>query len=501
VVKFNQAGEVLWAKTFDYGGKSNNANGIAVDSANNIVIAGYFNDSGASYDDDYYLTKMNPTGEIVWQRTHVTSGHDMSFAVAVDSADNIVQVGQSPYYGLHAIKYNPEGELLWSQAYYTGHYGRAEAVVIGPDDTIYMTGYYHNDTLDDCGTATHDIRTIKLSSSGTILWIKDYDGGCNDSGHAISTDKYGNVFVLGRVNLLSAVVGYNPSGDLIHEMVDIDSGQYARYGLAFNNKGSFYAVGHTNSDPKDILLVKYGFGHADSDGDNLPDLLEDSICTESYDADTDDDGISDGVEDANRNGLVDTGETDPCLTDTDGDGIQDGTEIGLTQDDIGPDTDTGVFIPDADPSTTTDPLNVDSDGDGFLDGEEDLNHNGVVDGNETDPNTADQRKAMPWIPLLLLNESDSCSNAAWVNKGTEVKALNVGSCGGQFKFVTLTCTPETVGTQVFIADQAIYPRDDPEHQGVSATISENELTYTYQNGCINEHFEYVTAVVYECQCQ
>jgi hypothetical protein len=114
---------------------------------------------------------------------------------------------------------------------------------------------------------------------------------------------------------------------------------------------------------------------------------------------------------------------------------------------------------------------------------------------------SNQPKAMPWIPLLLLTEPDSCRTATWVNRGTEIKALNVGSCGGQFKFVTLNCTPETVGTQVFIADEAIYPKDDPEHQGVSATISGNELTYTYQNGCINEHFENVTAAVYECQCQ
>ena len=54
--------------------------------------------------------------------------------------------------------------------------------------------------------------------------------------------------------------------------------------------------------------------------------------------------------------------------------IQDGTEIGLTLDDIGLYTDTGVFIPDAGPSSTTDPLNSDSDKDGISDGEEDVNY-------------------------------------------------------------------------------------------------------------------------------
>lgn len=52
-----------------------------------------------------------------------------------------------------------------------------------------------------------------------------------------------------------------------------------------------------------------------------------------------------------------------------------------------------------DPLTTTNPLKLDTDGDGVSDGVEDTNHNGKIDPGETDPNP---RRAMPWIPLLLL---------------------------------------------------------------------------------------------------
>jgi arylsulfatase A-like enzyme len=43
--------------------------------------------------------------------------------------------------------------------------------------------------------------------------------------------------------------------------------------------------------------------------------------------DSDGDGIADLTEDANRNGLVDPGETDPDLADSDGDGTGDGAEL------------------------------------------------------------------------------------------------------------------------------------------------------------------------------
>jgi hypothetical protein len=145
------------------------------------------------------------------------------------------------------------------------------------------------------------------------------------------------------------------------------------------------------------------FSLIDSDNDGLPDNLENQICTDPNDADTDDDGILDGFEDVNHNGQQDEGETDPCNIDTDNDGIQDGTELGYTSGDIGPDTNAGVFQPDLDPSTTTDPLDPDTDGDGLLDGQEDSNHNGRVDEGETDPNRR-QGKVLPGVLMLLLGD-------------------------------------------------------------------------------------------------
>ncbi|WP_326522500.1 OmpA family protein [Archangium lipolyticum] len=126
----------------------------------------------------------------------------------------------------------------------------------------------------------------------------------------------------------------------------------------------------------------------DSDGDGIPDTIETANGTNPNDADSDDDGITDGNEDKNHDGKVDPGETDPRNPDTDGDGIQDGTESGLTSPQ-GSGTNTNVFVPDADPSTTTNPLDADSDDDGITDGNEDKNHNGKVDAGETDPRNRD----------------------------------------------------------------------------------------------------------------
>lgn len=143
-----------------------------------------------------------------------------------------------------------------------------------------------------------------------------------------------------------------------------------------DNWEDFYNLNKTLYDP-----------NVDSDNDGYTNLVEYLSKTNPLDNDTDDDGISDGNEDANKNSALDTGETYATRIDSDSDCIQDGTETGVTVGLSG--TDTSVFIPDADPSTTTDPMNADTDGDGLKDGEEDTNHNGRVDSGETDPNVPD----------------------------------------------------------------------------------------------------------------
>ena len=105
---------------------------------------------------------------------------------------------------------------------------------------------------------------------------------------------------------------------------------------------------------------------SDVDGDCIEDALE--IANGNSDPtkwDTDGDGIGDGCEDRNRDGLREANEEDPRNPDTDGDDIPDGLE----------DTNkNGRF----DPGETS-AIRADTDYDGIPDGVEDWNHNGIVD--------------------------------------------------------------------------------------------------------------------------
>ncbi len=112
---------------------------------------------------------------------------------------------------------------------------------------------------------------------------------------------------------------------------------------------------------------------ADTDGDGIADGLEIFyLGSHPTRRDSDGDGLIDGIEDKNRNGRKETNESDPMIWDTDGDGLCDG--ICYKREGARP----GFTGPEG---WVADTKNIISG--------EDLNLNGVLDDGETDPTKVD----------------------------------------------------------------------------------------------------------------
>jgi hypothetical protein len=151
----------------------------------------------------------------------------------------------------------------------------------------------------------------------------------------------------------------------------------------------------TDADLSDNGVVD---GREDFDGDGLGTLRERRAGTDPLAPDSDGDGLSDALE-------VSVSELDPTAEDSDGDGTVDAVE-DLDNDTLSngreADLNTSLVVPDSDldgltdgeeVEIGTDPLVADTDGDGLPDGEEvqlgtdplvaDGDGDGVLDGNET----------------------------------------------------------------------------------------------------------------------
>ncbi len=126
----------------------------------------------------------------------------------------------------------------------------------------------------------------------------------------------------------------------------------------------------------------------DADSDGLSDALEITLGSSSNDSDSDDDGVRDGDEWDLAFDIDNDDLPNVVDPDSDDDGIFDGTERGITVADSGTAPGVTTFVPDTDDSTRTNPLLADTDGGGVPDGIEDLNRNGARDDMETDPLSA-----------------------------------------------------------------------------------------------------------------
>jgi clumping factor A len=279
----------------------------------------------------------------------------------------------------------------------------------------------------DCSTQTHTCGC--WASTGKCETDSDGDGISDDGERMIGTDP----------NDWDTDDDGTPDGGEFAPEIDSDGdGLDNAHDADSDNDGIFDGTeqGYDCSNPATKL----------SSGRCRPDADRGKTKTNPVKADTDRGGVSDGSEDFNLNGAVDTGETDPSsgngtddkVVDADGDGLSDGLEMflhsdpgdGDSDDDGVPDgkeanpsedtdldrlinvldvdsdddalydgTESGLdcsakgtlisanhCIADADSGATkTSPLLYDTDGAGARDGSEDPNGNGRLDANETDP--------------------------------------------------------------------------------------------------------------------
>ena len=161
-----------------------------------------------------------------------------------------------------------------------------------------------------------------------------------------------------------------------------DVGKVTTYMLTGLTEGRTYYIAVTAYDTENNESgysneIIYSVPVGDTDGDGLSDALEVELGTDPNDADSDQDGLTDGDE-------INIYGTDPLATDSDQDGLTDGDEVfGYSTNPNSADTDhDGLTDSDEIQTHGTDPNHGDTDRDGLSDTEE-------ISSYDTDPTSDD----------------------------------------------------------------------------------------------------------------
>jgi uncharacterized delta-60 repeat protein len=189
---FNSTGKVL--TDLSGSGNTDAAQAVAIDSNGKIVVAGYSNASGISYDfalarynrDGTLDRSFNSTGKVLTDFSGSGSG-DVAYALALQSDGKIVVAGLSDASGIPydfaLARYNPDGTLdsafnftgkVFTDFSESGSVDVARALAIQSDGKIVAAGYSH------AGGISNDFALARYNPDGTL------DGSFNSTGKILT---------------------------------------------------------------------------------------------------------------------------------------------------------------------------------------------------------------------------------------------------------------------------------------------------------------------------
>lgn len=240
-----------------------------------------------------------------------------------------------------------------------------ESIDAGKEEYAIICGFVQPDTnilslsmLATVECQRYDIYAIKDNSQVQLMGTADKEG-CFD--YSLEDD---------FVSMEIYAMGYGVNGEVMetnHIFVE--------------NTGGVCVVNYPDTDDdgvEDYYELYYGSDITldDTDGDELSDYYEIFVSSTSPRlTDTDKNGINDGDEDYDNDGLSLLEEsqlgTDPFADDGDYDGLTDGDEVNVYGTDVFVDDTDGDELKDGDEiELSLDPFITDTDGDGIIDGKE-----------------------------------------------------------------------------------------------------------------------------------
>jgi hypothetical protein len=233
---------------------------MAVDSAGNSYLVGYYSDSQTfgdttltthdSYHQDGFLVKLSPTGRVEWARSISGPSREEAAAVACDATGSVyitgsysdqVELGHltltTPHPSAYVAKYDAQGNAQWArQSTFTGTNCFGTSNSIGTDSlgNVFIAGRFR----DNIRFGAH---ALSLPNKVSAYFLTKYDGA-------------GNVQWAVQDGGSNSTSGFQP-----YVAVGPDGSPFL---LSTNSQEATYGTTHYSIAGADSYLVKYDpLGH------------------------------------------------------------------------------------------------------------------------------------------------------------------------------------------------------------------------------------------------
>lgn len=279
VFKINFLGNIEWKK--NYGGSDGDfASAIQQTKDGGYIVAANSSSSdsgvlGSKGKFDYWILKLDKTGELEWQKKYGGSEDDCAYAIQQTADGGYIVGGRTQSNDIDVknhkgkddywlLKLNSKGEIEWTKTYGGTSYDYLFSIQQTSDNGFIACGFsMSNDGDVNANIGMSDYWILKLNINGEIEWQRNYggtytdwassiqqttDGGYIVAGYTQSKDfdiedKNGNydAFIM-KLNLFGEKVWAKCYGSDYDDFVNI---------IQQCNDGGFVLAGHSNSNKKD----------------------------------------------------------------------------------------------------------------------------------------------------------------------------------------------------------------------------------------------------------
>jgi hypothetical protein len=192
ILKLDKNGNHIWNITAPFSDGNDVATAVAIDNQNNIIVAGFDNITGIY---EWRVMKYDKKGNYMCNYTNNFSStyNNIPYGVAVDNANNIIVAGYDRVLGsdwrTEVIKLNATCDFVWNYMNNTVAMGIeiVWGVAVDSFNNITVVGYYNASaiTASDLGW-----QIIKLGYDKATLWFYQKNiSNRNDQAKAVAIDK------------------------------------------------------------------------------------------------------------------------------------------------------------------------------------------------------------------------------------------------------------------------------------------------------------------------
>lgn len=295
-IKYNSNGAFQWSQ--EYNGPRDSidiATSVTVDNTGDIYVTGYSTGINSLF--DYATIKYNSNGIQQWVQRYNGTGNsdDMANSIDTDNSNNIYVTGGSTGSGnnmdMVTIKYNSSGAQQWLQRFNgsSNNYDFAVTVKLDLLGNVYITGSSYE-------TQYSDYTTIKYNSTGSQLWMQNYNGPGNniDNANDLFIDSAANVYVTGKSvgsnsNSDFATIKYSQTIGISQVSTEIPS----TFSLSQNYPNPFNPVTNIEFNIPKASIVRISV--YDLQGREIENLVYQNLNAGSYKVDWDASKYSSGI--------------------------------------------------------------------------------------------------------------------------------------------------------------------------------------------------------------